>query len=143
MVSPEKQIYYCFGCNKGGDVINFVQEMERLDFGDTLEMLANKAGVMLEKKDFGQRSEKEKYFSVNDMVATLYHKVLLSEKGKKALDYFKDKRGLSDETIKKFRLGFAPSSRDLLSSFAAKYNLDRRAMLDLGLVTPTPRGTTF
>ena len=141
MISPEKQIYYCFGCNKGGDVINFVQEMEHLDFMETLEMLASKAGVVLEKKDFGQRSEKDKYFRANEAVASLYHKILISDRGVSALEYFRDKRGLDDETIKKFQLGFAPASRDLLSNFSLKYKIDKRILFDLGLIVPTTRGS--
>lgn len=110
MVSPQKQIWKCFGCGKGGDAFKFVMETEHLEFGDALRMLAKKANVTLKPKtdaEFQSQSRKDRLFRVNALSAKIFEKILWEHpQGKLALDYLK-KRGLSEETIKKFNLGLA------------------------------------
>lgn len=125
MVSPEKQIWHCFGgCSEGGDIFTFVMKMENLEFREALEMLAQKAGVKLErrKSSFAQASEdrpdrKSRLFQINSLAAQVFHKILLEHpSGKPALEYLK-KRKLTIETIKDFMLGYTPSSKAMLAYF--------------------------
>lgn len=124
MISPEKQIWKCFGCNEGGDVFSFVEKMENLGFREALEMLAARAGVKLEKYRQNPQYQKEKdqktrLFQINSWSARLFHEILLKHPtGKSAREYL-GKRGLNLETIKSFMIGYAPSNT-ILKSFLKK-----------------------
>lgn len=116
-VNPERQIAYCFSCQKGGDLFEFVQEMEGLDFRGALELMAEKAGVELPKHS-GQphvsKDEKERLQNINSQTNKIFVQNLWqSEDGKKVLSYLHG-RGLTDETIKHFQVGLAPSGKDEL-----------------------------
>lgn len=125
MVSPQKQIWKCFGCGKGGDQFSFVMEAEHLEFGDALRLLAQKAGVTLQPRTQAEHQthgRKELLYRINNLASLVFQRFLLSSNdGKAALTYLK-KRGLNDETINKFRLGFAPSNYNL-RSVMAKHNV--------------------
>ena len=114
MVSPEKQIFKCFGCSEGGDVFSFVMKMENLEFREALQMLADRAGVRLKKgKPFdsaqGGPDRKSRLFQINSLSSQVFHKILTSHpSGKAALEYLK-KRKLSSQTIKEYMIGHAPS----------------------------------
>lgn len=118
MISPEKQIFKCFGCNEGGDIFAFVMKMENLEFREALELLAERAGVKLEKyrqnpKFQEEKDQKTRLFQINGWSARFFQKILLDHPaGKLALEYLK-KRGLTDETIRNFVIGYAPSSKVL------------------------------
>ena len=100
MVSPERQIWHCFGCQKGGDIFKFVMEKENLEFKDALEILAQKAGVTLKKTGKPKDNTVDRLYEVNQKAAQFYNYLLTENKvGKKALDYLL-KRGLTLETIK-------------------------------------------
>src|SRR3989338_3849035 len=120
MVSPDKQIAYCFGCHKGGDVFKFTEDLENLDIHEAIEFLADKAGIDVSKYD--ARVDNEKYKVKKEQKEILqdvcsysarFYEIQLweTEDGKKVLEYLR-KRGLTDETIKSFQLGFAPDSYD-------------------------------
>jgi DNA primase len=121
MVSPELQIFKCFGCGEAGDVISFLQKYEGLEFYEALKILADRAGVKLKpisSKDF---SEKELIIKANNLASKFYNFILLKHPaGKPFLDYLLKKRGLSMETIKTFQLGAAPDRQSLLFNFLAK-----------------------
>ena len=120
MVSQELQIYKCFGCGVAGDMFNFVEAIEGVDFPRALEILADKAGVKISKSEAydTQNQLKKKIFQINDIASKFYHYVLLNQKaGKKALDYFIKDRKITEKSIKDFRLGYAPDSWDTLSKF--------------------------
>lgn len=109
MVSPELQIYKCFGCQAAGDVITFLQEYEGMEFYEVLKTLATKAGVKLNVYEGNQKGLKDRLFEVNSIVANFYHYILLKHtSGKGALDYLLNERKLSLSTIEKFKLGFSP-----------------------------------
>jgi DNA primase len=109
MVSPEKQIWHCFGCQKGGDQFTFIQEMEGLEFRDTLKLLADRAGVKLKKVDLRATQKKAELSDINEAAANFYHQILLHPKaGKQALAYLKN-RGLNLQIIRDFQIGFAPN----------------------------------
>jgi len=122
VVSPELQIYKCFGCGKAGDVFNFVEEYNRIDFKDALEDLAKMAGIKLVRspKMSGEESIKKRLFEINKEAAKFYNYILLKHKlGKEALEYVK-KRNISEETINKFLIGFAPRDSRLIVNYLLK-----------------------
>lgn len=113
-VNPELQIFKCFGCGKGGDLFAFVQDIEKIDFPETLERLAAEAGVKLVKTGFaGKFKELEE---INDIARRFYSHHLLQSKNVQALKYLKN-RGLKDSDIKTFSIGFAPGGDLLLEYF--------------------------
>ncbi|MEK7202058.1 MAG: DNA primase [Patescibacteria group bacterium] len=118
MVSPEKQIWKCFGCGKGGDHYKFVMEAEHLEFGDALRMLAQKAGVTLQSRtrsEYQTQDSKSTLYQINRACAKVFQTILLErDAGKTALEYLK-KRGIKEETIKQFQVGYAPKNFDLKS----------------------------
>ena len=123
MVSQELQIYKCFGCGVGGDIFNFVEAIEGVDFPRALEILAEKAGVKLVKsKDYDAQSQiKKKIYEINEITTKFYQYILLKHKvGANALNYLKKERKLNEDSIKTFRLGYAPDSWDTLCGFLRK-----------------------
>lgn len=117
MVSPEKQIWHCFGCGKGGDVISFVMEIEGLSFIETLRLLAKKAGVALKKSDPVLASKRNTLLDILELSAKYYHKVLTdSQAAETARQYLRD-RALTDDTIEKWQIGYSPDTWDSLTNF--------------------------
>ena len=117
MVSPEKQIYHCFGCGRGGDVFKFIMEIEGLDFVDTLKLLAPKAGVSLEQKNYRSTSKKSRLLEIMKLATKYFEKSLQStDNGKKVLEYLKE-RGLKEDTIKYWKLGYSQNSWDDVLNF--------------------------
>ncbi|MBX4206148.1 DNA primase, partial [Candidatus Microgenomates bacterium] len=118
VVSPELQIYKCFGCGESGDAISFLEKTEGLEFYDALKILANKVGVKLAAPKGEKFSEKERLYEANELAAKFYHYILLNHpSGKEALDYITKKRKLTHETIKTFNIGYAPDIPDTLAKF--------------------------
>src|SRR3989339_1942196 len=96
MVHPEKQIWHCFGCGKGGDIFSFVQEIEGMDFPETLKFLADKAGVKLENnfQSEVQKSQKNRIMEINAKVAYFFHRFLLDIPGAKSAREYLERRRL-------------------------------------------------
>ncbi|MCF6276396.1 MAG: DNA primase [Candidatus Magasanikbacteria bacterium] len=121
MVSREKQIWHCFGCSKGGDIFTFIQEIEGMDFVEALRLLANRAGVEMETyKSEIDKSQKNRLFEINIQALRFFYNFL--EKmptAKPARDYLKN-RGLIQETIDEWRIGFAPDQWSLLTNYLLK-----------------------
>ena len=113
MVSPEKQIFHCFGCGKGGDVISFAQEIEGIDFVTAMKEMAEKAGVKLPERSGVRKEPTDKLFEINELACEYYEKELWKDANKKIVKYLLD-RGMEEKTIRAFRLGFAPQSGDLI-----------------------------
>lgn len=133
MVSPERGIWHCFGCQKGGDIFKFMMEKESLDFKDALELLAQKAGITLKKTSRKETDYKEKLYEVNLKASQFYQYMLTSHQlGKKALTYLK-KRGLTEETIKEFGLGYAPQNWEALTKFLKKRGFSVKEIVDSGM----------
>lgn len=133
-VSPSKQIYHCFGCGVGGNVLNFVMEYEKLSFFEALKMLAERANIPLEFEDVSpqEQSDTGKLRDMHVRAIELFHQELYRPPGKAALDYLLA-RGLTEETIKTFKLGYAPESWDfLVSKLADSYSPD--LLMKSGLV---------
>jgi len=117
-VSPELQIFKCFGCGEAGDVFTFLQKYEGMDFYEALKFLADRVGVKLKKFKSAQTSQKQKLYEINSLANRFYNYVLLKHvSGKFALDYLIKNRGLKLDTIKKFQLGYSPDRPLALKKF--------------------------
>ncbi|MDO8551412.1 MAG: DNA primase [bacterium] len=139
MISPERQIWKCFGCGKGGSAYNLLMEMEGMEFGEALRALAKRAGVtLLSYKPSSQESEKDHYFEINHLTSEFFHYLLVSHlMGKKALEYLLG-RGISKESIRLFKLGYAPSLNNGLQKFLiGKRGYKAEDLFKMGLVTRT------
>lgn len=120
VVSPERQIWHCFGCNRGGDCFSFLMEYENLEFPEALRILAQKTGITLVDRQFdkGLSSQKEQMYMLNRQAMEFYHYVLTSHHaGAKALSYLREKRGIKDKVIKTFMIGFAPGVGNALTRY--------------------------
>ena len=115
-VSPDKQIFHCFGCGVGGDVIHFVSKIENLDYKQAIEALAEKSGISLPILGDGQDAEKimlkEKVYQINKVTAQFFHENLYKPSAKLAQDYVK-KRKLDNNTLKTFQIGFSTNFDEL------------------------------
>ncbi len=140
-VSPARQSYHCFGCNRGGDIFSFVEEIEGLDFSGALKVLAERAGVELTHTRGGVskeiKDEREMLYRTLDLATKFYEAVL--PKFPEAVEYLK-KRGLTDETIKHFRVGFAPDEWRALGDFLTKKGVSEETMERAGLIVRSEKG---
>ena len=137
IVSPERQIAYCFGCNKGGDIFSFIQEVEGVDFGDALKLLAEKTGTLLEeyKSDRPKVTVdgKQQLFKIYEVAADFFERQMrTSEEGKKVIDYL-HRRGLTDESISKFRVGFSPDSFDATYTYLLNQGFTKSQLVSSGI----------
>lgn len=138
VVSPDRQIAYCFGCHKGGDVFTFIQEVEGVDFPDALKLLAERAGVTLEESYSPTRkrktgSQKEVMLKVYEKVTKIYERNLWkTENGKKVLEYLR-KRGLTDDSIRQFRIGFSEDSFDATYKELLNGDFTKQLLVEAGL----------
>lgn len=142
-VSPERQIWHCFGaCGEGGDAIKFLMKLENLTFSEALQVLAEKAGVKLKKADFHDQDwlQKEKDLRINTLAAEYFAYVLTNTHwGEKALTYL-EKRGIKNSTSKLFQIGYAPSSWDSLLRFLKKKKFSEEEVHTCGLLVKNDRG---
>lgn len=138
MISPELQIYKCFGCSVSGDCFAFLKEYEGMEFGEALKFLADRAGVKLQRLERSDTSEKEKLIEINNLTSRFYQYLLFnSSVGKVALDYLLKERGLKPTTIKEFGLGFSPDSPIGLKKFLIdKKKFDPRDIERAGIGYP-------
>lgn len=122
-VSPDKQIFHCFGCGAGGNVIHFISKIENVDFKESLEILADRAGIKLptlENNVDSKRLElKEKVYEINKLVAMYYHETLYKPQAKPAQEYVK-KRKLDNKALKEFCIGYAENANVLYKMLKEK-----------------------
>lgn len=116
VISPDKQIWHCFGCGRGGDVFAFIMEKEGLGFMETLRLLAPKAGVVLKHEDAAAYSRRNRLLDILELAGKYYAHILGTPLGRPAKDYLL-KRALSEETIRAWQLGYSPDSWDSLYKF--------------------------
>lgn len=129
-VSPSRQIWHCFGCGVGGDVVGFVMKMENLEFKEALKILAEKAGVKLTYENPEVVSKKQKLIEIHKKATEYFHNNLLNNQ--EVLNYLKN-RGLSLETIKEFKLGFALDDWRALTNYLVKNNFTPEEIIQAGL----------
>ena len=138
-VSPNKQMYYCFGCGAGGNVFTFLMQYENFSFPEAMEALAERAGIELPKQEMSAQAKKEAdkrqiLLEINKAAGKYYYMLLRSEHGKQAYEYFK-KRELSDATMQKFGLGYSDKYSDDLYRYLRKLGYDDAILKESGLVS--------
>ncbi len=139
-VSPGRQMWKCFGCGKGGDIFEFIKEIEGVEFGDALRLLANKAGVELKRENPQITSERKRLYEICDLASSFFEKQLGSSAyGKDAKEYLL-KRGITEESIKKWRLGYSPDTWQGLSDFLVGRGYNREEIVRAGLAVPSDKG---
>ena len=144
-VVPDRQIYKCFGCGKGGGAINYIMELENLPFRDAVAVLAKRAGMEvpdLGGPSAGMRERREKILELNKQAARAFHRWLNAPEGAEGLAYLRE-RGLSRRTLTSFGLGFAPDRWDGLIGELAKLGYDKRDLLDAGLAVSNQDGRIY
>ena len=141
-VSPDKQIFHCFGCGVGGNVITFVSQIEGLNFVETVQMLAERANIQLptlqNNGDTQREILKDKVYKVNEFTAEYYHQNLYKPQAKMAQEYVK-KRQLTNETLKSFRIGFSGKFDELYQELK-RQGFQEQEILESGLVNKNERG---
>lgn len=139
-VSPGRQMWKCFGCGKGGDIFEFIKEIEGVEFGDALRILASKAGVELKRENPQVVSERKKLYEICDLACSFFEKQMeASVVGKEAKDYLL-KRGITEESIKKWRLGYSPDTWQGLSDFLVGRGYTRDEIIRAGLAVQSEKG---
>ena len=138
-VSPNKQMYYCFGCGAGGNVFTFLMQYENFSFPEAMEALEERAGIELPKQEMSAQAKKEAdkrqiLLEINKAAGKYYYMLLRSEHGKQAYEYFK-KRELSDATMQKFGLGYSDKYSDDLYRYLRKLGYDDAILKESGLVS--------
>lgn len=136
MVSQEKQIWHCFGCGKGGDVLSFIMEMDGLSFPESLRLLAPRAGVQLPETALAEQSKRSRLLDALKLSASYYHQVLVENPKHPevaAINLYLAKRGLKPETIKAWSIGYSPESWDDLCLFLKKRGYREEELIAAGL----------
>ena len=136
-VSGHKQIYYCFGCGAGGNVISFVMNYENYTFPEAVKVLADRAGIKLPEMEYNQeakekQSKRAKLMEINKEAAKYFYYQLRSERGQIGYRYFAE-RGLSDETMKKFGLGFAMKTSNDLTKYLQNKGYSDELLVEAGV----------
>lgn len=136
-VSPERQIYHCFGCGEGGNVVSFIMNMERMEFVEAMKFLAKRAGIPLpeginQEQIRQERNQKQQLLEINKECARYFHRMLMEPDGKEALDYL-NSRGLGTRIIRIFGLGFAPNKWDGARNHMKSMGYTDGQLLDAGI----------
>ena len=138
-VSPNKQMYYCFGCGAGGNVFTFLMQYENFTFSEAMQTLADRVGIELPQQEMTSAQKREadkraRLLEINKEAAKYFYSLLRSPRGEKAYQYFK-KRELSDETMQKFGLGYSDQYSDYLYRYLKKKGYDDEILKESGLVS--------
>jgi DNA primase len=146
-VSPTKEIFYCFGCHKGGSVFNFVMEIERVGFPEAIKIVADKIGMPLPKmiddsRFEARRQESDEVIELNSWAMEWWQQQLESSKEARIARDYLLKRELTEETQKTFRLGYAPDSWDALSMYLRQKGATQQQIERSGLVSKKPEGNS-
>ena len=146
-VSPSRNGFHCFGCGKGGNVITFIMEMEKVGFPEALRLLADKAGIALPKPQETQQNQenervRERMQELNEFAGKFFHEKLLSAEGQQAREYFKA-RGFTKEDAIKYQIGFAPEGWNHLLNAALKAGYSQEELLAAGLIVHNEEKKTF
>jgi DNA primase len=134
MVSPDKQIWHCFGCGKGGDVISFVMDIEGVDFMEALRILAPKAGVVLRRFEGGPAaSKRSRIIDILESSADYYHKILLEDKRAFGARKYLAERGLNDQSISEWQIGFSLNDWDDLILYLKRKGFSDAEIFSAGM----------
>ena len=143
-VSPDKQIYYCFGCGKGGGVISFVMEAENLPFVDAVRVLAQRAGLEVPEAGIDEtgRKKRARALAANKEAARFYHSYLKESGGARVREYLAQ-RQISPRTAVRFGLGAAPDAWDVLTKYLGEKGFDKLELIDAGLAVAGKNGGVY
>jgi DNA primase len=143
MVSPDKQIYHCFGCGKGGDMFSFVMEMEGIDFREALRVLAPKAGVTLRQVDPKLQSQRNRVMDIIDWSRRYYHEQLINfPASQKAREYL-EKRGLKKENIEEWQIGYSPDTWDSTINFLKSKGYKDNEIFLAGMIVKSNKSSRY
>lgn len=131
-VSPNRQMWHCFGCGSGSSVFDFIMKIEGIEFGDALRILANKAGVELKRENPQLRTERQRLYEICELACRFFEKQLESGIGREAEEYLLG-RDIAKESIKKWRLGYSPDTWNGLSDFLIGKGFKREEVVKAGL----------
>lgn len=137
-VYPETQSYYCFGCGNGGDVITFIRNIENLDYMEAVKLLADRHGVSMPQDgyDSGLSKKRTEMYGANREAARFFHAKLYSPEGRAGLEYFYS-RGLTDDTIRRFGLGYAPDSWHDLENYLVSKGYSQQLLYEANILRST------
>ena len=143
-VSPDKQIYYCFGCKKGGGVVNFIMDEENLPFADAVRFLAKRAGMEVPEEDGDREASRrrQRLLDLNRDAAKFYHQLLRQKEGEAVREYL-NRRQITWQTAVKFGMGASPDSWDTLLTAMTKKGYSKSELLDAGLVVQNRNGGLY
>lgn len=135
-VYPDNQSYYCFGCGKGGDVITFTRDIENLDYLEAVRFLADKAGLNVPEDNYDDTlaKKRKRMLEMNKEAARFFYQVMMSPKGTAGLTYWTEKRRLSEKTIKRFGLGYAPDDWHALKNHMNQLGYSNQELYEANLV---------
>ena len=139
-VDPERRTFHCFGCGEKGDVFDWLMKRENLDKADALKLLAERAGVELSTRPRQENEHEKRLLAAHDTALFYFRQALRSTHGATALAYLTDKRGLTQETVDRFGLGYAPDIRDGLLSYLRKKGFSDDESVSSGLVISNENG---
>src|SRR4051812_12988761 len=137
-VNPEEKLYYCFGCGEGGDAFKFVQQTEGLEFQEAVELLAERSGVRVEREEDDPKAEqrrrrRERLLSLLDRAAGFYSKYFHESAEARSAREYLGSRGLSEEVLREFRVGYSPSAWDRMMLGARQSGFSEEELMAAGL----------
>lgn len=132
-VSPVRQIWHCFGCNSGGNIFSFVMQIEGVEFGDALRILAQKAGVELKRQDPKLKTERQRLYEIVELATRFFERQLIASKTGQIAKKYLLNREIVEESIKKWRIGYAPDTWKSLSDFLVAKGYKREEIIKAGL----------
>jgi DNA primase len=142
MVTPERQIWHCFGCGKGGDIFAFLMQYENIEFIEALKILAERAGVELKRVGTSDQKKYETVYEINRIAKDYFRSSLQEPAGSVALKYLRE-RGLTDATIEEFELGVALPGNDALMRHLVKLGYHPDTIKEAGLISKNERGLYY
>lgn len=146
-VSPDRQLYYCFGCNAGGNIVEFVKNIENLDFVESIRFLAERAGINVDVSGFSEEDKRvylkrQEILKANRDAARYFREKLLSDEGKQAREYAV-KRGIEAKTVTAFGLGYAPAQGNGLTNFLLSQGYGKNILIEAGLSAVNDGGRLY